>query len=459
MKKTILAVISTILLLTFVLSGRTAPIPQSQDYPSYLIDNLNIIDVETGAIRKNQSLLITDGKIERILSQSEVLNYQDRPRKDAMNSYVMPGLIDMHVHGYVKNAFELTLSHGITHTRILNGIPEHLEWREEQRQGKWLASSLSVSSPITHSTWDTPLSWKADTADEAREIARQAKRQGYDLIKAYGSMNAESLSALLDEAQALGIPVAKHGPHPPEGMTWNKLSQLQSMEHVEDIYQGILDYKRDLEGLPSAVEKVKELNVPITPTLNIYWQLTRITEDKMQFLNSLPEGYISPVIEYEEMQNQVKRWLDSSEKMAIHNRKTFSFLQQITQALEESDIPLLVGSDAGVLLSPYGLATLNEMALMNQAGLSNLSVLQAATMNAANALALTDEIGFIKEGLNADLLILKESPLSDLKALHQPLAVVKDGNWLSEDDLLSLRKNAVESKSLRDELLTIIFNY
>src|SRR5690606_8314756 len=121
---------------------------------------------------------------------------------------------------------------------------------------------------------------------------------------AYGNLTGPVLKALLNEAKNQHIPVAKHGPHPVADMEWNELLGLQSVEHVEDIYQGPLNYQHDQKKLDEIIGKLKALNIPITPTLNIYWQLTQISEQKQAYIDTLPKDSISPIIALEQKHHQ-----------------------------------------------------------------------------------------------------------------------------------------------------------
>jgi imidazolonepropionase-like amidohydrolase len=455
--KVYLMALTLIVLMLVMASCANTPFVIAEQPDRYLINNVRLVDVSTGHIQTDQQVLIDGGRIEAILPMNITMD-ATLPVKDAEGAYLMPGLIDMHVHGYDPGAFQLTLSHGVTHVRVMNGTPEHVKWRAQQARGELLASSLTVSSPIVHSGGDWPLSWRADTADQARDLVQEAKARGYDLLKAYGSMNAEALTALIEEAELQGLAVTKHGPHPATDMPWEPLGTLQSLEHVEDIYQGLLHHEHDAERLPDIARQLHNLSVPITPTLNIYWQLTQLSDQKQAFIDSLPTDYISPVIRYEDNNNQVKRWLDSSTQMAAHNQRTFSFLQQITRQLAAAGVELLVGSDSGVLLSPHGLATVDEMRLMHEAGLDNLTVLQAATRNPAQALGMAGQLGLIQAGAQADLLLLPGNPLEDLQALEAPIAVIKAGTWLDRKTLDDLRQSAIDQRNWLTELWLILSN-
>ena len=269
----------------------TALLPDNDRTDTLTIYNVHLVDVANQQIKRNQTITITNGLIDSI----EPTNENDRTERaiDGNGGYLTPGLIDMHVHAYEKSAFSLSLSHGVTHVRIMNGVPEHLEWKKQQQSRQWLASSMTVSTPIVRSG-EQPLSWQAQTQQDAVQLVHKAKEHGYDVIKAYGSLSQPAFEALVLEAKRLSIPVAKHGPHPSDMKSWQSISNLQSLEHVEDIYQGPLKFKQDSEALEQAIKNLAQSNTPVTPTLAIFWQLTQISKNKKAFMETMPEGYISP---------------------------------------------------------------------------------------------------------------------------------------------------------------------
>ena len=422
---------------------------------SIYIDNLHIVDMKTGRIIKDRQLHLRNGKIIAINPALSAITESNFTHHDGKGHYVMPGLIDMHVHAFDPAAFTIAMSHGVTHLRLMNGVKEHLIWRKELEDGRRIGSTITVSSPIISGFKNPHMHYPAHKPAEAINAVVSAKQQGYDLIKAYGNLTAPVLQALLSEAKKQNIPVAKHGPHPVDGMEWNTLKGLQSLEHVEDIFQGPLNYQEDKQQLAKTIIQLKSLDTPITPTLNIFWHLTQISEHKEAYLNSLPQDYISPIIAFEEKQNQLKRWLNSPVEMIVHNKKTFSFLQEITHELYKANLTLLVGSDSGVLLSPHGLATHKEMELLQQAGLASIAILRAATINAAKALGKESRLGLIAPGYNADMIVSEHNPLENLRTLQNPEWVIKNGHVFSRTELEELRKKAIAERSLWQELKTL----
>lgn len=426
---------------------------------SFIITNINYLDVSNKTVLMNQTITIVDGIITSILP-SLSNKHSTSPMKtiEGNGGYLTPGLIDMHVHAYDKHAFQLSLSHGVTHVRVMNGVKQHIAWKKEQQQGKWLASEMTVSSPIIRGGDKQPISWLANTEQEAKQLVHKANEQGYDLLKAYGSLSNEALSGLINEAKKWSIPVAKHGPHPAKGMPWKELVGLQSLEHVEDIYQGLLSHQQNETQLLESLKALQQLNVPVTPTLNIFWQLTEISHKKQHFLATQPGYYTSPLIAWEDNNNQVARWLNAPDSLAKHNQKTFDYLSYITKKLFEHNVDILVGSDAGVLLSPHGLATHNELSLLYQSGLSAFDVIRSATILPAKALDKPESIGQIKVGFQADFILTKDNPLQDLSRLKYPESVSIKGKLLSKKELVSLREAAKKNFRWLTELWVLMTN-
>lgn len=448
----------TVFLLLLVVSCSSIENKINQSSNSFVLSNVNILDVENQKILPSKTIVIKNGRIDSIVNESSSLAlgpYKLLEVIDGDDGYVTPGLIDMHVHMYEKAAYILTLSHGVTHVRILNGVPKQLLWRDNIELGRQLGSSSTVSSPILSGDKDAPLHHYVETAEEARNAVSEYYSKGYDLIKAYGSLSKETLSAIVEEGKKLGMPIAKHGPHASDDMAVLQLTDIQSFEHVEDIYQGPLNYKFAPERLPAIIADLKVTNVPITPTLNIYYQVMKLSKDKEGYLATIPKDYTSDIMAFEASINQVNRWLEASDKMAAHNQKTFKFLLDITKSLNDNEIPLLVGSDSGVLLSPHGLATHNEMHLLEKAGLSTFEVLAAATINPAKALNLSHQMGKISEGYKADFIYSSVNPIQDLSVLIEPEAVVKKGHWYSREKLKAMRDEAIDSRSFWEELLVL----
>ena len=280
------------------------------------------------------------------------------------------------------------------------------------------------------------------TPRQAKALVTRYHELGYDLIKAYGYLEHENFKAVIEQAQMLELPIVKHGPNAVPGGELALNQGMQSLEHVEDIFQGPLDFEYDSDKLKAWIDQLSELKPVITPTLATFDHLTQLSAHKASFVETLALETLNPVYRQLMSQTSVARWLNSDTQTADWNKKVLSHLFKITQALDHAGITLLVGSDAGTMYMTAGDSTHREIELMHQAGLSRLTVLQAATINAARALKVDNRLGSVTIGKTADLVITQANPLQELATLRTPVAVMKNGQWLPSDTLNVLKQSS-----------------
>ncbi|MCB1718457.1 MAG: amidohydrolase family protein, partial [Candidatus Competibacteraceae bacterium] len=218
--------------------------------------------------------------------------------------------------------------------------------------------------------------------------------------------------------------------------------------HVEDIFQGPLNYEFDRELLVGWITDLKAIDPVVTPTLATFDHLTLLSEQKDAFIADLPLETLNPLYRTINREFEVSRWLAAGEEQIQWNKAEAAHLLEIVRELDMQGIKLLVGSDAGTLYMPPGPSTHREMALMTQAGLSAITVLQAATINAAETLGKGSQYGSVEVGKIADLVVVAENPLDDLTALRQPQAVIKAGQWISATELARLRESGKNPSNL-----------
>lgn len=438
---------------------------QVQTNHQYVLDNVHLVMVEQQTIQKDQQLTIRNGIIENITNAGSPTP-QGYEYRDGQNAFVTPGLFDMHVHHLERKALALSLAYGVTSVRMMRGYRMHLLWRDELKQGEWLGSNLYLSSPVFASPNTHALNQAVTSPEHAAELVEKVHASGFDVIKLYGYQDAAQFEAIIEQANRLGIAVAKHAPHPAKGSEWQYLQGLQSLEHVEDIYQGPLDYQFDQEALKQAVAKIKQTGVPVTPTLAVFDHLTNLSNGKQGYINSLDLEYLNPVRVSLEEEYAIARWLDDTPKQSAFHIEKGNFLKQIVKELHRQQVDLLVGSDSGMMYMAAGVSTHIEMALLKQSGLSDFDVIQAATINPAKALKIAEQYGSIKVGKVADLVMTLENPSEDIEHLKTPNAVVKNGQWVAREQLDKLKESAKDHPSfwltsalLIEDVVYRYFNY
>ena len=411
------------------------------------IDRVHLVDVRTGTVLRDRQLLIDSGRIADIRTAGAPVSAGDK-FIDGNGSWIVPGLFDLHVHLHDRKYLGLNLAFGVTTVRNLRGLPMHLRWKRELEAGEWLGSNLYTSSPVLDGEkYAHALQQVVTDPEKARQLVRRYQQDGYDLIKAYGYLEASVFEAIVDEAARIDMPVAKHGPNPIEGLPLSSNQGLQSLEHVEDILQGALAFDFEPEPLDQWLAELKKIDPVIVPTLATFDHLTLLSEQKQSFVDSLAMDTLNPLYRALLGEFAVKRWLGADIGVAQWNRKCREYLLRIVKRLDEEGISLAVGSDAGTMYMPPGTSTHREMALMVEAGLSRATVLQAATLNAAETLGIEDRYGTVEVGRVADLVIVGANPLENLAVLREPQAVIKAGQWISGEELTMLRDSGKNPSS------------
>ncbi|GHA12507.1 amidohydrolase [Arenicella chitinivorans] len=435
-----------LLLCGAIWAGQAGP---SRDLPPVIngtalaIDNVSIVNVRTLTVKPDQQLRLRDGHIEAILPAGSTVpaGYQ---RVEGNHAYVTPGLMDMHTHIYDRKDLVITLAHGVTTVRNLRGMPMHLRWRQELENKQWLGARMLTSSPV----FDRPelahaLQQAVRNPEQARDLVRHFKAEGYDSLKLYNDLEPAVFEAILDEAAKRAIPVVKHGPYAVvsdtlSGLKLEKLNGVQSVEHVEDIFQTVLNFEFGLEKLDAYLRQLANTDVYLTPTLATFDHLTQLSVHKEAFVEQLPLDQFNPFFRTLNEHFAIERWLTASQKLADWNLRERELLLRIAKRAADLQVKLLVGSDQGTMYMPAGSSTHHEMALMQEAGIAAGQVLQAATINAATALQLSHELGTVDVGKRADLVLLANNPLLDVEHFRQPVAVVKSGQWLNRAQLAKL---------------------
>ncbi len=375
---------------------------------------------------------------------------------DGSGKYVMPGLIDAHTHmsgtlpdEYIPN---LWLAHGVTTVRVFVGDDEDQAIRiaRAQRDG---TSTVDAPHVLLYRFWrgDDPRYWDAEGA---REVVREWKAAGYDGIKVAGKpgLLPDVLDAISSEAEAQGMGVAVHvgqdGVYPMNSVAV-AAAGVTTIEHHYGYAESTFDH-RTIQDLDPDYNYGDEL--PRFRATARVWDETNMDNlygpvlDTLLELSERGQFTMVPTFSVYEDQTDLARaqnlpWLDAYTYPSVMERWTpnpevhGSFYFEWTSADEGAWgrlylkwLPwvnefknrgghVAVGSDTGTAYHLYGFGTIRELELMQRAGFHSLEIVKAATQESARAVA-APEVGVIRPGYRADLLVLEMNPLDDLKVLY-----------------------------------------
>jgi len=451
-------------LICFVTFLSCSPSKKEVSPTALLITNVNIVDVSTGNILENHQVIIDSGKIKKIVDSVEnVDGYLTIIQ--GKGKYLIPGLAEMHAHIpepptsdlRIKETLFLYLSNGITTIRGMLGHPTHLELREQANNGDILSPRIFTSSPSFNGNTVT-------TKEEAIQKVTAYKNEGYDFLKIHPGMTLEVFDQMAETANKLNIPFAGHVPVK-VGIRHALNSKYASIDHVDGYLEGLVPESQGVD--PSTNGFFGYAFTPIADTSKID-ELVALTKEKKVWVvptQSLFERWFAPISSDDLLDQAEMKYMPVSTLADWKRRKDEStspdtgfneeqwnkftaIRRELIYKLQHHGHGLLLGSDAPQLFNVPGFSIHRETEGMVMAGLTPLEILQSGTQNPALFFGMEDIFGAIKEGLDADLVLLNSNPLLDISALKDISGVMVRGKWLSkefiDEKLKDIAKNAQE---------------
>jgi imidazolonepropionase-like amidohydrolase len=405
MKKLTISFFLALLLLVFV----SSPVIAQESRP-LILEHANVINLADDASLLDQTIVLQGGKIQSISSVPAIMPGE---RMDLRGAWVLPGLIDAHVHVTNITAARRMLSCGITTGRSM------FTWNYadvglcalHERGDADIPNILAAGYPVLanlvrfkpdmtaifldHPALDDLRSLERVGPDGSRRIVRANAERQVEWIKVFANeragiletdpgtrnLNDEELRAAVKEATRLGLPVAAHA-YSDEGVAAAVNAGVRTIEHGSLITEPTLKIMR-------------ERGTYFVPTL--YGFSVALTPD------SPPEERA--------LQPRIEMLLKGS-------------LQVIAMA-RRLGVPVVAGTDMGY--EEKEPTVIDEIMQLASAGLSNLEAIRAATSLAAECLKISFAKGALKPGLDADLVAYKDNPLKDLAVLREPMLVINGG--------------------------------
>jgi imidazolonepropionase-like amidohydrolase len=360
---------------------------------------------------------------------------------DAQGAYAVPGLWDMHVHALWDTAvaerfLPAFVAHGVTGIRDMGGSLEVLRHARGRIAGGGLTAPRIVAAGAVldgPEPVDPSISLRVSTPAEARAAVDSLDRAGADFVKVYTLMPPDLFQAAAARARELGMPVAGHVPGEVDPRDAARAG-MRTMEHMRAELGGYCT-RATQPACDSIVPVLRERGVWQTPTLLPRW--FRGHMDSVDLSDPRLAGLPPVVRDYwlaEHGQKLAQRSADDWRRLrGEHDEERW-----LAGYLQQSGLALLAGSDAGVPFVHPGGGLHEELAMLVEAGLTPMQALQAATRNAAQALA-ADSLGTLEPGKVADVVLLAANPLDDIRNTRRVVAVVLGGRVLDRAALDAMR--------------------
>jgi imidazolonepropionase-like amidohydrolase len=438
------------------------------------ITNVTVIDVNGRAPQRAQTVVIRDGTIAAIVPAQTFKTAKQTQVINGAGKYLIPALWDMHIH--LTNEpdpavsrewmLPLLLAYGVVGIREMGG-----DWQRIQRMridllaGKLTGPNIVAAGPFVDGPGfvDKPVT----TPDEARRRVGELKAAGVDFIKVQANLAPAVYQAVLAAATRQQLTVAGHIPEAVSAFTVAQ-TQQHSIEHSSPILPG------DAGILLACSSKEDELRREVLALKQLQGQELRQRERTLE--TQMIETYdaakcarlfaqlvkkqihVTPTLIWGErlLPLNAQDTLDQTalslmprkqaetlsarrqQRIATMPPENFTLLQRVAvtarklvKEMHQARVPLLAGTDAvdGDVLP--GLSLHQELERLVQAGLTPLAALQTATRNPARYFGAAAQRGSIARGQQADLLLLDDDPLRDIRNTQKIHAIIHHGKLIA----------------------------
>ena len=395
-----------------------------------VLDNVRIVDGSDTAPIENGRIVIEGDLIASVGRAAQVGVPTGAETIDLSGRTVIPGLIDLHFH--IENDPKLALrqlSHGITAFR------DPGQWDEKFEELRRIITADNLPGPRIFTTGphidgENP-AYPADSvvardAEEARRHAELSVQRGASALKIYFRLPFASAKAVIDVCEARRIPCTAHL----ELLDARELiaAGLHGIEHVSSFGVSLLP-RIEVEAYRQAVLKSNDARRD-----GRYRLFTRANLDgpQAQALYAVlreRKPFLDPTLAV--FERRADGLPDGSQSDLIPVRVSgFVKMKHFTRRAAQEGARVVVGGHSVVPFAGRGEAPWRELELLVESGFSPLEAIAAATTTAAAFLYRSNELGSLRRGLKADLVVLRGQPDRDVSAVRTVDRVMVAGRWI-----------------------------
>lgn len=432
-------------LLIHTLNGQTRGVEHGERYDRLVIRNAVLIDGNGTPPRGPVDVILEKNRIASVTrAEQGPKAYEGEDHLlDGTGMYLLPGFINMHGHLHhdrggrplpFEYLYKLELASGITsHRDCGSDYSKTIEERRKSREGLIAAPRIFLYMVASRGP---------RTPEEARAKVREIKKQGGDGVKIY-NMDRDLMEACLDECRKLGLRVA-HDAKIDEADAWDDIAWgTTTIEHWYGIpdaalggsqnfphwynynnenerfrYSGRLWREADPEKLKEVLKAMVDNGVAWDPTFAVY----EANRDLLRAKNK-PwfKDYLHPVVEWfwQPMEgHHASYFWEWSTEDEVFWSENYRIWMKAVRDFADMGGTVCAGDDSGSLYALYGFCFIRELELHRAAGFHPIDVVMHATGNNAKTLGMADKLGRVRAGFLADLILLDENPLKNLKYLY-----------------------------------------
>jgi imidazolonepropionase-like amidohydrolase len=428
--------------------------------------HVTVIDATGAEAKPDMTVVIRDGRIAELGRSGKIRPPQGARFVDASGKFLIPGLWDMHVHEWNKEAFfPLLIANGVIGVRdMFAPLPPIKQWRAEVAAGTTIGPHIVAAGIIVDGPYPpcAPCSIAVSNAAEGRKAVLTVKEMRSDFIKVYSTLPHDAYFAIADEAKRQNMVFAGHVSEFVSAAEASDAGQ-KSIEHLTGVlvacsakegelrkeneallradgFRGdtmTLEQYRALDSFDAKraaalFARFKRNGTWMCPTLSVLRALAFIGDP--DFRNDLRLKYIQNFLRKQFWEDGFGFRSRTAEDNA-RARRVFQKQIEVVGMMKRAGVDFIAGTDTA---NPYvfpGFSLHDELALLVQAGFTPMEALQAATRDPARYLGRLDSVGTIEKGKIADLVLLDANPLAEIGNTRKINAVVVGGKLITKPEL------------------------
>jgi imidazolonepropionase-like amidohydrolase/Zn-dependent protease len=376
--------------------------------PVLVLEHANLIDGVSNTPQRDVTVVVAEGRI-RAVSPATFSPPVGATRLDLKGRWLLPGLIDAHMHAASIDMSELRDSGMTTGRSMFTAHYMDVALRERHRRGDPdIPEILAAGYPVVPNIGTFPIPDMAAIYGDhpqlkdlrkgadigvagVQRLVRANLDRHVDVIKVFATNRAwflnsdprgralsnEQLAAAVAEARKAGVPVAVHA-YGDDGVAAAVRAGVSTVEH------GV--YVAD-----ATLALMKARGVCFVPTISAFPQ---------------PDPTENRAVD--------------ADALAARRQEMAASVRDSSRRARKMGVRVLAGTDGGGSIG-------DEIVELVAIGMTPMEAIQAATSRSADALGISGRTGSIRQGLEADLIVLDGNPLEDIKAVRKVVLVVNDG--------------------------------
>jgi imidazolonepropionase-like amidohydrolase len=412
---------------------------------------VNVIPMsDRDTILLDQTVIVREGRIAALGRASIVDVPRNALRIDARGRYLVPGLVDSHVHlEYFDDPsiLRVFLANGVTTVRNTDGRPFILDWRSRVASGDLVGPTIYTAGPILDG--DPPIlddnTIVRTTADGRSAVATQ-DAAGYDFIKVYTNISREAYAGVIEAAREHELPVTGHVSRH-VGVIGALEAKQHAIEHVTELDDAVEADDSPTRGrfhwtklyLAMSMDTAKARRVARDLAASGVWIVSTIVQANRALPppDSLAAWLAGPDVAHipaegrglwEQRARRSTARMDAEDWRVVERGRENR--RRLLRILRDARVDLALGTDTPNPFVVPGFSVHEELTNFIAAGFTPWQALGAATREGARLLGASGEFGTVALGKRADLLLLDRNPLTSLDALRRPVGVMVRGRWM-----------------------------